>query len=149
MVMKFQLNVSLQFAGFKGEGIVDNRIWINKTHFPYRLPYDTEYSTNVILCCVRNPLDVFVSQFVQLCSMTHNKSINENFHTDYPEWDWMVKQETKIWKKWHRYWIDKASSLEVPVLFFRFEDLMSDTKGTLEEIFAFALGKESIEGMVI
>ena len=72
MVMKFSLNVALQYAGFKGEGIVDNRVWINKTHFPYRFPYDHPYDTSVILCCVRNPLDVFVSQILQLCTMCHN-----------------------------------------------------------------------------
>ena len=64
MVMKFNMNVALQFSGFKGEGIVDEKIWINKTHFPYRFPFDDSYSTNLILCCVRNPLDVFVSQLL-------------------------------------------------------------------------------------
>ena len=27
-VMKFNLNVVLQFSGFKGEGITDERVWI-------------------------------------------------------------------------------------------------------------------------
>jgi len=43
MVMKFTLNMQLQFSGFKGEGIVDERTWINKTHFPFRIPYDKAY----------------------------------------------------------------------------------------------------------
>lgn len=45
MVMKYNLNVSLQYTGFKGEGIVDDRIWINKSHFPVRMPYDHSYDT--------------------------------------------------------------------------------------------------------
>lgn len=49
--------------GFKGEGIVNERCVINKTHFPYRFPFDHQYSTDLILLAVRNPLDVFVSFF--------------------------------------------------------------------------------------
>ena len=61
--MKFTLNSSLQFSGFKGEGIVDDRCWINKTHFPFRTPMDKPYGTQLVLCAVRNPLDVVVSFF--------------------------------------------------------------------------------------
>lgn len=62
-LMKFTLNVTLQYSGFKGEGIVKDKCWINKTHFPYRTPMDREYDTQVILLAVRNPLDVIVSFF--------------------------------------------------------------------------------------
>jgi hypothetical protein len=62
-LMKFTLNVTLQYSGFKGEGIVKDKCWINKTHFPYRTPMDREYKSEVIILAVRNPLDVFVSFF--------------------------------------------------------------------------------------
>ena len=39
MVLKHQPNLALQFCGFKAEGITDERMWINKTHFPYVLPF--------------------------------------------------------------------------------------------------------------
>ena len=39
MVMKFLPNMALQFCGFKGEGIVDNRVWIKKSHFPFTTPF--------------------------------------------------------------------------------------------------------------
>jgi len=42
-LMKFCLTVQLQFQGFKGEGIVKDRCWINKSHFPFRTPMDSEY----------------------------------------------------------------------------------------------------------
>ena len=83
--MKFNLNVALQYTGFKGEGITDSRCLIQKTHFPYRFPYQKIFGTQVVLCCVRNPLDVFPSQFLQFATMTHNKDINEDI-TTYPEW---------------------------------------------------------------
>lgn len=106
-VMKFNLNVALQVAGFKGEGITDKRIWIQKSHYPYRFPYQAIYNSQVVLCCVRNPLDVFVSFCLQLCTLTHNKDINEDF-TQYSEWKMHVESEVKIWKKWHNHWIQKA-----------------------------------------
>ena len=105
MVMKFTLNTALQFAGFKGEGIVDDRVWINKTHFPYRIPYDNKYTTNMILCCVRNPLDVIVSNFLFLCTLTHNRTINEKYW-EFSEWESFVMNETKGIRKWHKYWIE-------------------------------------------
>lgn len=148
MVMKFSLNVALQYAGFKGEGVVDDRVWINKSHFPYRFPYDHPYETKIILCCVRNPLDVFVSQILQLSTMCHNKDINEDF-TKYPEWDLHISQEVLIWKKWHDYWLTKARERQIPVFFFRFEDLLVDPKKTLSDILGFALQTKSVEGTII
>ena len=54
-----------------------------------------------------------------------------------------------IWKKWHEYWINKAKQQDVPILFFRFEDLLSDPQTTLSDIFSFALKVENIKGTVI
>ena len=62
-LMKFTLNMTLQFSGFKGEGIVKDSCWINKTHFPFRTPMDRVYDTQMILLAVRNPLDVAYSYF--------------------------------------------------------------------------------------
>jgi hypothetical protein len=62
-LMKFSLSVELQYSGFKGEGIVKDRCWINKSHFPYRFPFDQQWDTDLVLLAVRNPLDVFVSFF--------------------------------------------------------------------------------------
>lgn len=103
------------------------------------MPYDKEYKSNIVIICVRNPIDVFVSQFLQLCSMTHNLVINEPFHETYPEWDWSFGPEIKCFKKWYKYWIDKAESNEMPVFFMRFEDLLKDPKKELTDIFSFIL----------
>jgi len=35
MVMKHTPNVALQVCGFKGEGVVDDRTWIKKSHYPW------------------------------------------------------------------------------------------------------------------
>jgi hypothetical protein len=78
--MKFTLNVSLQYSGFKGEGIVKEKCWINKTHFPFRTPFDKEYTSNMIILAVRNPLDVFVSFFNMIATQTHTKSFIEDIN---------------------------------------------------------------------
>jgi len=48
-------------SGFNGEGIVNNRIWISKTHFPYTIPVSIPQVGNVALVLVRNPVDCIVS----------------------------------------------------------------------------------------
>lgn len=104
MVMKFHMNVSLQYSGFKGEGIVDDRIWINKSHFPFRMTYDHPYKTQLVLCCVRNPLDVFNSFFQQVGTLTHNNTIAGDY-SKLPEWELLCKVAPAAWRKWHEYWL--------------------------------------------
>mmetsp|Transcript_18614 Transcript_18614/g.17707 ORF Transcript_18614/g.17707 Transcript_18614/m.17707 type:complete len:142 (+) Transcript_18614:590-1015(+) len=138
MVMLFQLNVSLQYAGFKGEGINDNRVLMNKSHFPARFPYDAAYSTNAVLVCVRNPLDVLVSSLNFLVTLTHNKQINEDYTKIFPQiWETCIKEDISMWKMWHQYWIEKAEKQEMPVFFVRYEDVLKDPKKNLEDIFKF------------
>ena len=66
--------------------------------------------------------------------MTHNNDINEDF-TKYSEWEMHVKHEVKIWKMWHNHWIEKAKKMQVPIYFFRYEDMMRDPKEILTKIF--------------
>jgi hypothetical protein len=106
-LMKFTLNVNLQFSGFKGEGIVKDKIWINKTHFPFRTPMDKQYNTNVIILAVRNPLDVFFSFFNMIGSQTHTKSIAESVNQRDIKvfWDEFFESDVRIWVEWHDFWI--------------------------------------------
>jgi len=80
--------------------------------------------------------------------MTHNKSINESL-LDYPEWFKHINDEGRLWPKWLKYWIEKARNKEVPIYFARFEDLITNPKKTLSELFSFMLKVDSIEGTVI
>lgn len=57
--------------------------------------------------------------------MTHNNDINEDF-TTFPEWALHIQEEIGFWKRWHNYWIERARNKEVPVFFFRFEDLLAN-----------------------
>lgn len=60
-----------------------------------------------------------------------------------------VESETRIWKKWHDYWVKMARDKTIPVYFFRYEDLMRDPAPILSKIFSFSLGVPSIEGTII
>jgi len=66
LTIRFYMNVALQYSGFKAEGVTDNSIWINKTHFPFNIPVSTQYESDLALCCVRNPIDVFVSFYTMI-----------------------------------------------------------------------------------
>lgn len=58
------MNFSLAFQGFKGEGYIDDSIWMVKSHFPLYLPFVTyPHSGSKSLVIVRNPYDSIVSLF--------------------------------------------------------------------------------------
>jgi hypothetical protein len=149
--MKFTLNVTLQYSGFKGEGIVKDRCWINKTHFPYRTPMDRLYDTQVIILAVRNPLDVFVSFFQMVGTQTHTKSMNEDFNSQGIKeyWQHFFETDVRMWKQWHDYWMDKVRESKIPIYFFRFEDLLLQPVVILKDIFRFILATKDIDGTVI
>lgn len=85
MVMKFSPNVGLQIAGFKGEGITDDRCWIKKSHFPFTLPFMDEFSNDIAVICTRNPFDVSPSFFYLCWTCTHNVKWKEEL-TKEPLW---------------------------------------------------------------
>jgi hypothetical protein len=80
--------------------------------------------------------------------MTHNKSINEDF-TLWPEWAIHVNDDVRSYKKWCEYWINMAEEKKLPVLFLRFEDLITNPEAELKKIFPFILRMNSIEGTVV
>ena len=83
MVLKHSSNVALQFCGFKAEGITDERTWINKTHFPYVLPFQWNWSSDIAVVCTRYQLDADPSFFYLLYTNCHSASF-ENTMTDEP-----------------------------------------------------------------
>jgi hypothetical protein len=51
---------------------------------------------------------------------------------------------------WYKYWLDVAENSDVPIYFFKFEDILKDTQGELEKLMSFILGIfDSVEGTVI
>lgn len=60
-----------------------------------------------------------------------------------------MKQELSCWRDWHDYWVRKARDENFPVLFFRFEDLVSQPGEVLKEVFAFSLGVQSVQNTLV
>ena len=82
---------SLQVQGLMGEYIVDDRTWIIKAHHPMYLPGALTFNSDKIVCCVRNPLDVFQSYASLSNTCSHSGTPDYKYHEDYPEWwDWWV-----------------------------------------------------------
>ncbi len=60
----------------------------------------------------------------------------------------------RLWNDYNAYWHEVSKKSEVPVFFFRFEDLLTDPKHLLTETFKFLLGNDgpsltSLEGTYI
>jgi hypothetical protein len=76
-----KLNKELLVMGLGGEGLVDKRLWLVKTHYPERYGKSKFYAERCVII-VRNPLDCVTSLFNMVSTGSHNKSIiNEDFKT--------------------------------------------------------------------
>ena len=58
-----------------------------------------------------------------------------------------MRQEVRLWEAFNKYWIEKSK--EIPVLFFRFEDLIGKPQETMGKILSFLLKVDNIKGTII
>lgn len=68
--------------GFKGEGVIDKRAWIVKSHYPDS-PGILRYFVERCILVVRNPLDSIASLFNLISSKSHDKSISPDDYIKY------------------------------------------------------------------
>lgn len=123
---KYLVNLALQMQGFKGQEVVDNRVWIVKTHYPDGFSLELDFDSNKSILCVRNPLDVLASQFSFMFTWTHSKSMIQQFHLDFKDtWERMVRYQIHKWAAFHRWWMQHAQKNNLPLYFFRYEDMIS------------------------
>lgn len=89
-------STSLQIQGLKGEFITDDRTWIIKAHHPMQIPLASKFNSDKIVCCIRNPLDVFVSFASLGNTLSHSGQPEYSYDKDYPEWwDFWVKMQAE------------------------------------------------------
>ncbi len=69
-----KLNLALMDLGLAGEGLVDKRVWVVKTHYPERYG-KTKFGGERAILLVRSPLDCITSLFNMVCSGSHDLSI--------------------------------------------------------------------------
>ena len=151
MVMKHTPNVALQVCGFKGEGIVDDRTWIKKSHYPWVFAFQKYFDAEMAVICTRNPLDITPSFFYLVFCFNHVGQFKEKLLEDpvWLFWKRFQRQCTIAWKIWHDYWIKVAEDSSKPVYFFRFEDVLENPREELTKLFKFILAMDSLEGTVI
>ena len=61
--MSLDLTFVFQITHFKGESVIDDSVWITKSHHPFNIFKCKPVCINMILGCVRNPFDVICSLF--------------------------------------------------------------------------------------
>ena len=124
------LTQSLLECGFKGEGIVDDSVWIVKTHFPERMGY-RKVSANAVVLLIRNPFDTIESYFHMAMTNTHDKNLSESsFEKLSKVWPEFVRHEVGVWFNFYVFWLNIVS--HVPVFVVRYEDLLSSCDTTLK-----------------
>jgi len=86
-----KLNLALMDMGLAGEGLVDKRVWVVKTHYPERYG-KTRFGSERAILLVRSPLDCMTSLFNMVCSGTHDLSIaDEDFKKFFKTWNEFVE----------------------------------------------------------
>lgn len=99
----------LQIAGMKGEDIVDDSVWIVKTHSPWCMPYAPIFYAQKQIVVLRNPMDV-INSWLELITMTcHSAKAPFKYNETYPKfWDFWVKDCTYRIKTWYKKIINDA-----------------------------------------
>ena len=134
----------LEEMGFNGEGLLDKRCWIVKTHFP-EAPAGEGFYADKVLLVVRNPIDSIVSAFNMTCTGTHDKSMSkEDFERYREEWEKHSYIEFTVWVDFYEFYFNS----KIPFHIIRFEDILNDTRNTYLGIMQFLLNKKNLAGTV-
>ena len=79
-----------------------------------------------------------------------DQQIDGEFHKEHEEfWEKFIKSNVAHFKQYHETIIREAKAKKAPVYFIRYEDLVVDPKSVIENVFAFFLNIESVEGTCI
>lgn len=135
-----KLNVALMDLGLAGEGLVDKRVWIVKTHYPERYG-KTRFGAERAILLVRSPLDCITSLFNMVCSGSHDLSITDKDFAQFQKyWHEFIQQEITVWRDFHEFWL-KA---RIPVHLIRYEDILQRPVEALTNLMCYILNEESL-----
>lgn len=135
-----KLNLQLMDMGLNGEGLVDKRVWVVKTHYPERYG-KTKFAAERCILLIRSPLDCVTSLFHMVCSGSHDRSIsNGDFETFQEQWSEFTRQEITVWKDFHEFWM-KA---KIPVHIIRYEDILQHPRFAFTSLLKFILNVDTL-----
>ena len=119
------LNMQLKKMGLAGEGTLDSKVWVVKTHYPERIGR-VKFNANKCIVIVRNPLDSIFSLFNMVGTTSHNASLSaqvlEQALHHSTIWTDFIRQEASVWVDFHDYWCRGIS--QIPVHFVTYESLL-------------------------
>lgn len=144
--IKLKLNLELMERGLEGEGLVDERVWVIKTHFPERY-MSARYACHRAIMAVRSPMDCITSLFHMIGSSTHDCSIEESdFAKNIEDWEAWVTQEAVIWADYHKWWLEQK---DLPIHIIRYEDLKDRQADVMLDLMKFMLVEPNLEGTLV
>ena len=96
-------------------------------------------------------MDVDPSFLYLIFTLSHNNTFKECLADEpmYSYWKRFQRDSTHCYNRWFRYWLNLAENTDKVVYFFRFEDVLTNPREVLTELFQFILGLESLEGTVM
>ena len=140
-----KLNTDLMMMGLAGEGLVDKRVMIVKTHYPERYGKTLFYAERAILL-VRNPIDCITSLYHMVSTGSHSWSISDDDFAKFPQiWSEFVQQDVGVWRDFHEFWLNA----KIPRYIVRYEDLVTNPEPTLRGLLAFIMNVPTIEGLLV
>lgn len=99
--VRLHTSTSLQVMGLAGEEIIDDRVWVIKAHHPGLMPGVIPFDSHKVICCIRNPIDVFVSFATLVNTLSHTAQPEFEYQKDFPEWwDWWVKLNADLHERY-------------------------------------------------
>jgi hypothetical protein len=109
-------------------------VWIIYTHFPVITKYDFDASR--VVMGVRCPFDVIDSFFNLTMTRTHDKTLLDSEYDKYKDlFERFVKEHVQGWKMFYEHWLSK----DVPTYIVRYEDLNTEPRNKLTNVFSFLL----------
>ena len=124
------LSAALLRCGFAGEGVVDDSVWIVKSHYPERMGY-ISFPTRRVILVVRNVFDSMESYFHMGMTNTHDKRLSDpslQRLKDEGLWDSFIKNECVVWSDFHKHWVSLAVAAKVHLHIVRYEDLLCERR---------------------
>lgn len=136
------LSKALQEFGVVGEGVIDERVHVVKTHFPERRGF-AEFEADRAILLVRNPYDVIDSYFNMTLTNSHNTTMHESQYERFEDlFTSLAVAEVEVWRLFNKWWLRTP----LPLLVVRYEDLVLHLEQTLRRIGWFLNGQQTIRG---
>ena len=136
------LSLALQECGVRGEGVIDERAWVVKSHYPERRGC-ARFAAKRAILLVRNPWDVIDSYFNMTLTNSHNTTMRDDQYARFEElFRGLARAEADVWARFNRWWLRAP----IPLLVVRYEDLVHHRHRTLRRVAWFLRGCDPLEG---